>query len=56
MKQLIFFLVGSSVAGFFGRFLGSEGTAIIRGRNIVLFGIFILGFLFLFRIYARKIK
>ena len=40
MYLLIVFLplLGSSVAGFFGRFLGSEGTAIITtGRNLVLF-------------------
>ena len=51
MYLLIVFLplLGSSVAGFFGRFLGSEGTAImITGRDLVLLGIFLLGLIFLF--------
>ncbi|KAL2923828.1 NADH-ubiquinone oxidoreductase chain 5 [Bienertia sinuspersici] len=43
MYLLIVFLplLGSSVAGFFGRFLGSEGTAILSSRNIVLLGLVI---------------
>ena len=59
MYLLIVFLplLGSSVAGFFGRFLGSEGTAIITaGRNLVLFAILIFGLIFLFRLYCFRLK
>ena len=52
-------LLGSGVAGFFGPFLGSEGTAImLRGRNILLFvgGMLIFGLIFLFRLFCMKKK
>ena len=50
-------LLGSSVAGFFGRFLGSEGTAITpTGRNIVLFAILLLGLIFLFRLFCLRLN
>ena len=53
MYLLIVFLV----AGFFGRFLGAEGTAIMTtGQNIVLFAILILGLIFLFRRYCFRLK
>jgi hypothetical protein len=44
-------LFGNFVAISFARYLGSEGTAIMTtGRNVVLFGILILGLIFLFRL------
>ena len=55
MYLLIVFLplLGSSVAGFFGRFLGSEGTAVMTTtQNLILFSIFIFFLIFLFRIYS----
>ncbi|KAJ4942629.1 hypothetical protein NE237_014206 [Protea cynaroides] len=59
MYLLIVFLplLGSSVAGFFGRFLGSEGTAIMTTPpNLVFFGIFLFIFIFIFRFYSKKIN
>ncbi|XP_020208959.1 uncharacterized protein LOC109793905 [Cajanus cajan] len=59
MYLLIVFLplIGSSFAGFFGRFLGSEGSAIMTTSvNLVLFAIMILGFLFLFRLYGIRLR
>jgi hypothetical protein len=55
-RQIFFSL--SSVAGFFfGRFLGSEGIAIMNtGLNLLLFGIAILGFSFLFRLYCVRLQ
>ena len=47
-------LLGSGVAGFFGRFLGSEGRA--TGINLVLFAILILGLSFLFRLYGFRLN
>nr|QCQ81884.1 hypothetical protein [Ammopiptanthus mongolicus] len=48
---------GSFVAGFFGRFLGSEGSAIMTTpSSLVLFSIFILGLIFLFRCVKQKKK
>lgn len=45
------------VTGVFGRFLGAEGAAITpTGRNIVLFAILLLGFIFLFRVYCLRLK
>ncbi|XP_059646387.1 uncharacterized protein LOC132292862 [Cornus florida] len=50
-------LLGSSVAGFFGRFLGAEGTAIMTtGKNLVFFSILILGLIFLLRLYCFSLK
>lgn len=44
-------------AGYLGSYLGSEGTTIMTsGRNIVLFGILIFAFLFLFRRYCLQLK
>lgn len=52
--------LGAVVAISFGRFLGSEGIAhISTGRNLVLFAMLILGWIFLFRhlyMYGRKNK
>jgi len=59
MYLLIVFLplLGSSVAGFFGRFLGSEGIAIMTiGRYLVLFGLLLLGLIFMFRLYSCRLK
>lgn len=47
-------LLGSFVAGFFGHFLGSEGTA--AGRNILLFSILLWGLIFLFRLSVFHLK
>ena len=58
-KRLIVFLplIGSSVAGFFGRFLGSEGSAIMTtGRNLVLFAILILSLVFVYRVFGSHLK
>lgn len=50
-------LLGSFVAGFFGHFLGSEGTAIMTaGRNIFLFSILLWGLIFLFRLSVFHLK
>lgn len=50
-------ILSSSVACFFGRFLGSEGTAIhITGKFWILFGKIILGFIFLFRFYSCRLN
>nr|UUC04391.1 hypothetical protein [Brassica napus]UUC04466.1 hypothetical protein [Brassica napus]UUC04541.1 hypothetical protein [Brassica napus] len=56
MYLLIVFLplLGSSVAGFFGRFLGSEGSAILTTTCVSFFAL--VGFLFLFRIYYFRLK
>lgn len=55
-KRKMFFTL-SSVAGlFFGRFLGSEGTAIMNtGLNLVIFAIFLFGFSFMFRLYCVRL-
>ena len=50
-------LLGSSVAGFFYNYLGSEVTTrMTSGRNLVLFGIVIFAFLFLFRLYCFRLN
>jgi len=56
-KVIVFLpLLGSSVAVFFGRFLGSEGTAIMT-KNILFFSIILLGcILFLQHCVQQKIK
>lgn len=46
-------LLGSFVAGCFGHFLGSEGSA---GRNIWLFSILLWGLIFLFRLSVFHLK
>lgn len=48
----------SSIAAFcFGRFLGSEGIAIMTtGKHLVLLGILLWGLIFLFRIYFFNLK
>lgn len=48
----------SSVAGLvFGRFLESEGTAIMTtGRNLVIFAILIFGLSFWFRLYCVRLR
>ena len=59
MYLLIVFLplLGSFVAGFFGRFLGSERIAIMTTtHNIVLFSIFMIGLIFLFRLLCFRKK
>lgn len=59
MYLLIVFLplLGSSVAGFFGRFLGSEGTAIMTTTPLfALFSISFLGFLIFFRRFCSISK
>jgi len=58
MYLLIVFLplLGSSVAGFFGRFLGSEGTAIITGKFLILFALVLFGFIFLCRFYSCRLQ
>jgi hypothetical protein len=49
--------LGAFVAISFGRFLGSEGTAIMtKGTNLLLFAILILGLIFLFRLYSIRLK
>ncbi|KAL4340401.1 hypothetical protein GQ457_08G031000 [Hibiscus cannabinus] len=52
MYLLIVFLplLGSGVAGFFGRFLGSEGR--VCGTNLTLLGIILIGLIFLFLKYS----
>nr|AXU98911.1 hypothetical protein [Brassica juncea]AXU99007.1 hypothetical protein [Brassica juncea] len=47
-------LLGSSVAGFFGRFLGSEGSAILTTTCVSFLAL--VGCLFLFRIYSFRLK
>jgi len=48
---------GVLAVGFFVRFLGSEGSAIMtEGRNIVLLGVLILGLNFLFRLFFIRLK
>ena len=50
-------IISSALAILFARFLGSEGTAIMTtGRNLVLFGMLILGFIFLYRHYCFRLK
>ena len=50
-------LFGNFVAISFARYLGSEGTAIMTtGRNVVLFGILILGLIFLFRLLCIHLQ
>nr|AHY20307.1 hypothetical protein [Brassica juncea var. tumida] len=49
LVRLLLLLLGSSVAGFFKRFLGSEGSAILTTTCVSFFAL--VGFLFLFRIY-----
>ena len=56
LLAFFFSLLGSSVAGFFGRFLGSEGTAIITGQNLVIFALLLLGFIFMFRRSVLRLK
>ena len=59
MYLLIVFLplLGSSVAGFFGRFLGSEGTAImLTSRALGLFAFLLLGLIFLFHRSSFHLK
>jgi hypothetical protein len=57
LKKVIVFLplLSSYVAGFFGRFLGSEGTAIII-ENKLLFSIILFGCIILLRCLQLKIK
>ncbi|XP_033146083.1 uncharacterized ATP synthase C chain-like protein [Brassica rapa] len=52
--RLLLLLLGSSVAGFFKRFLGSEGSAILTTTCVSFFAL--VGFLFLFRIYYFRLK
>nr|AGC81712.1 hypothetical protein DCGMS_00520 [Raphanus sativus]QGW48312.1 hypothetical protein [Raphanus sativus] len=56
MYLLIVFLplLGSSVAGFFGRFLGSEGSAILTTTCVSFFAL--VGFLFGFHISSFRLK
>nr|YP_009228146.1 hypothetical protein AYB38_gp02 [Brassica nigra]AJD85439.1 hypothetical protein BniMp076 [Brassica nigra] len=54
LVRLLVLLLGSSVAGFFGRFLGSEGSAILTTTCVSFFAL--VGFLFLFRIYYFRLK
>ena len=50
-------LISCFIAGFFGHFLGSEGTAImITGRNLIILSFLILCLIFLFRPYALNLK
>lgn len=58
MYLLIVFLplLGSSVAGFFGRFLGSEETTIITGGNLLLFALLLLCLIFLFHILSFHLR
>jgi hypothetical protein len=49
--------LGAFVAISFGRFLGSEGTAIMtKGTNLLLFAILILGLIFLFRFICLRLN
>ena len=54
---LFFFLplLGSFVAGFFGRFLGSEGSA-FTGKSLLLFALILFCGIFFFRRYSLKLK
>ncbi|CAN6868458.1 unnamed protein product [Brassica oleracea] len=54
LVRLLLLLLGSSVAGFFKRFLGSEGSAILTTTCVSFFAL--VGFLFLFRIYYFRLK
>ncbi|KAL0836345.1 hypothetical protein Bca101_088234 [Brassica carinata] len=54
LVRLLLLLLGSSIAGFFGRFLGSEGSAILTTTCVSFFAL--VGFLFLFRIYYFCLK
>lgn len=57
MKFFVLRMFGSLLATFFGRFLGSEGTAVMStSGSLVLFAILIFGLIFLFRIFALKIN
>ena len=51
LLAFFFSLLGSSVAGFFGRFLGSEGL-MITGKFWILFAIVLFSLIFLFRFYS----
>ncbi|CDY72394.1 BnaAnng40970D, partial [Brassica napus] len=54
LVRLLLLLLGSSIAGFFGRFLGSEGSVILTTTCVSFFAL--VGFLFLFRIYYFCLK
>ncbi|KAG5375828.1 hypothetical protein IGI04_040424 [Brassica rapa subsp. trilocularis] len=54
LVRLLLLLLGSSVARFFKRFLGSEGSAILTTMCVSFFAL--VGFLFLFRIYYFRLK
>ena len=51
---LFFSLLGSSVAAFFGRFLGSE--EMVTSINLFLFALFLFCLIFLFRRHSFRLK
>ncbi|XP_021749644.1 uncharacterized protein LOC110715378 [Chenopodium quinoa] len=58
MYLLIVFLplLGSSVAGFFGRFLGSEVLGFLSGKTLILLLLVFFFFCFLFRIDSHRLR
>ena len=57
LARVVVSMIGISCASLFGPFLGSEGTALMTtDRNLLLFGISLLGFLFCFRRYCVSFK